>query len=117
VDLNLSHGSFDTHRVLEVRGEVDVHSAPQLRDRVIDLLDDGALAVVVDLNKLSFIDSTGLGALVAALNRANDRNATLLLACSSERILRLFTITGLDQLFTIHPSAADAAAALAAASE
>jgi anti-sigma B factor antagonist len=87
--------------VVAVRGEVDVYAAPALRDGLTDLLQDGGM-VVVDLTDVGFLDSTGLGALVAARTAAENRGAALTLVCTHERILKLFTITGLDGVFRIY---------------
>ncbi len=106
MDLSLTEHAVDQHVVLEVRGEVDVHSAPDLRDRLISVLDAGNQSVVVDLSWLSFIDSTGLGALVAARNHANTAGASLPLVCKTERLLKVFRITGLHEVFQIYPSLA-----------
>ena len=106
MDLSLNERTVDQHVVIEVRGEVDVHSAPELRDRLIEVLDAGHSSVVVDLSWLSFIDSTGLGALVAARNHANSTGATLRLVCKTERLLKVFRITGLHEVFEIHPTLA-----------
>jgi anti-sigma B factor antagonist len=104
MDLILNEREVDSHAVIEVRGEVDVHSAPQLRDRLIEVLDAGNSSVVVDLSWLQFIDSTGLGALVAALNHANSVGAKFRLVCKAERLLKVFRITGLDEVFQIQPT-------------
>ncbi|MDQ2836292.1 MAG: STAS domain-containing protein [Actinomycetota bacterium] len=106
MDLSLSEHAIDQHVILEVRGEVDVHSAPQLRDRLIEVFDAGKSSVVVDLSWLSFIDSTGLGALVAARNHANNLQASLRLVCKTERLLKVFRITGLHEVFQIYPTVA-----------
>jgi anti-sigma B factor antagonist len=111
VDLSLTERTVDQHVVVEVHGEADVHTAPELRDRLISVLDSGHSSVVADLSWLSFIDSTGLGALVAARNHANATGASLRLVCSSERLLKVFRITGLDEVFEIHPTLAQATTA------
>ncbi|HEX8305227.1 MAG TPA: STAS domain-containing protein [Jatrophihabitans sp.] len=87
--------------VLEVRGEVDLHSAAQLQDRLLQVI-AGGQSVVVDLTGLSFLDSTGLGVLVAARNQAQQAGAQLRLVCTSDRMLKLFRITGLDAVFEIY---------------
>jgi anti-sigma B factor antagonist len=110
VDLSLSERTVANYLVVEVRGEVDVHSAPQLRDRLTKLIDSGETAIVVDLGWLAFIDSTGLGALVAVRNEALAKSATLRLACKSERVLKIFRITGLDNVFEIFPTVEQAIA-------
>jgi len=97
--------------IVAVSGEVDVYDAPALRDGLTDLLhEDGS--VIVDLTEVGFLDSTGLGALVAARTAAQKCGASLPLVCTHQRILKLFTITGLDGVFTIHDTVEDALAAL-----
>lgn len=108
MNLNLTERAVEPHVIVEVRGEVDVHSAPELHDRLIQVLNSGAASVVVDLSWLSFIDSTGLGALVAARNHANDSGASLRLVCKTERLLKVFRITGLHEVFKIYPTVAQA---------
>jgi anti-sigma B factor antagonist len=97
--------------VVAVTGEVDVYAAPALREGLTDLLQDGG-SVIVDLTEVGFLDSTGLGALVTARTAAETRGAALLLVCTHERILKLFTITGLDGVFTIHETVEAALASL-----
>lgn len=92
---------------MAVSGEVDVYSAPALRDGLTELLEAGS-SVVVDLTEVGFLDSTGLGALVAARTAAAEKGACLPLVCTHQRILKLFTITGLDGVFSIHPNVAEA---------
>jgi len=104
VDLSLNQSTVDAHVVVEVRGEVDVHSAPQLRDRLIEVIDDGNNVVLVDLSGLAFIDSTGLGALVEAMKHAKSKQSSLRIVCAVERVLRLFRITGLHAIFAIYPT-------------
>ena len=108
MDLILNEHAVDSHEVVEVRGEVDVHSAPQLRDRLTEIIDEGKASVVVDLSWLQFIDSTGLGALVAALNHANAAGTKFCLVCKAERLLKVFRITGLHEVFEIHPTVEEA---------
>ncbi|MGH8862708.1 MAG: STAS domain-containing protein [Jatrophihabitantaceae bacterium] len=97
--------------VVGVNGEVDVYAAPALRDGLTELLQNGT-SVVVDLTRVGFLDSTGLGALVAARTTAAERGASLPLVCTHRRILKLFTITGLDDVFAIHDTVDDAIAGL-----
>jgi anti-sigma B factor antagonist len=110
VDLSVSANEAASQTIVEVRGDVDVHSAPQLRNRLTDVIDSGSKLVIVDLSKLDFIDSTGLGALVAVRNHGSDTESTLRLVCASERLLKLFRITGLHEVFDIYaniPSAVE----------
>lgn len=108
MDIALNTHDESGHTVLAVSGEVDVYTAPNLRDRVTALLDAGKHQLVVDLGAVEFIDSTGLGVLVGALNRARELGGSLELVCSQERVLKLLRITGLDTVFNLHDSVAAA---------
>ena len=94
--------------VLRVAGEIDVYTAPELRERVISLIDDGTLHVIVDLRNVDFLDSTGLGALVGSLKRLRVRDGSLELVTSGGRIKQVFQITGLTRAFALHSSVPDA---------
>jgi anti-sigma B factor antagonist len=96
--------------VLDVLGEVDVYSAPELRERLSELVNISEPSLVVNLSEVTFLDSTGIGTLVAGLNRAVQFGGTLTLVCDQERILKLFRITGLDTVFAIRPSVEEALA-------
>ncbi|PZS29824.1 MAG: anti-sigma factor antagonist [Pseudonocardiales bacterium] len=104
MELSVSQQSVGEYPVLAVRGEVDVYSAPTLADGLNTLLDSGTKPVIVDLTEVGFLDSTGLGVLVAARTAAVDAGRALPIACGHERILKLFKITGLDAVFDIHPT-------------
>ncbi|MCI0344656.1 MAG: STAS domain-containing protein [Chloroflexi bacterium] len=88
--------------VLGVTGEVDVATAPRLREQLIALVADGHHRIVVDLEGVDFLDSTGLGVLVGALKRVRTHDGDLSLVCTKPRILRGFEITGLTRVFAIH---------------
>jgi anti-sigma B factor antagonist len=103
VELSVSKSGTDAVPVVAVSGEVDVYAAPTLREGLTDLLQEGR-SVVVDLTEVGFLDSTGLGALVAARTSASEHGAELPLVCTHQRILKLFTITGLDGVFKIYDS-------------
>lgn len=94
--------------VLRVAGEIDVYTAPELRQRVIHLLDNGSLHIIADLCGVDFLDSTGLGALVGSLKRLRMRGGSLKLVTGGGRILQIFRITGLTHAFALHSSVSDA---------
>lgn len=94
--------------VLRIAGEVDLYSAPQLRDRVIQLLADGIRHIVADLREVDFLDSTGLGALVGSLKRLREQGGSLSIVTSAGRIPQLFHLTGLVRVFTLRQSVAEA---------
>jgi anti-sigma B factor antagonist len=90
--------------VLRIGGEVDVYSAPQLRDRIIQLRADGIRHVIADLREVDFMDSTGLGALVGSLKRLREQDGSLKLVTGPGRIARLLGLTGLDRVFPLSQS-------------
>jgi anti-sigma B factor antagonist len=100
IDLDLARREHGTWRVLEVHGEVDAYSAPQLREALREMDGQGA-RILVDLNGVDFMDSSGLGVLIGALKRARERDGELALVCTGQTLLRLLAITGLDRVFTI----------------
>ncbi|MBX3314460.1 MAG: STAS domain-containing protein [Actinobacteria bacterium] len=102
MDLRLDVTAHGEWSVLRVGGEVDVATAPRLREQLIALVNDQRFLLVVDLTDVDFIDSTGLGVLIGALKRVRSRDGDLHLVCNEPRILRVFEITGLDQVFRIH---------------
>ncbi len=104
MELSLTTRTVGEHTVLDVGGEVDVYTAPRLRERLVELVDGGSRHVVVDLGRVDFLDSTGLGVLVGGLKRLRAANGTFGLVCSKEPLLKIFRITALDQVFPIHPS-------------
>lgn len=104
MDLTLDVREAGRFTIVEVGGEVDVYTSPRLRERAVEAVDAGARDLVVDLRKVEFLDSTGLGALVAVLKRVRGREGTLRLVCSRDDILKIFRITGLDKVLPIHDS-------------
>ena len=104
MELSLATRAHGDHTVLEVGGEVDVYTAPRLRERLIELVDGGATQVVVDLGRVDFLDSTGLGVLVGALKRLRAAGGGLSLVCDKEPLLKIFRITALDQVFPLFPT-------------
>lgn len=104
MELSLATRTVAEHTVLEVGGEVDVYTAPRLRERLVELVDAGSRNVVVDLGRVDFLDSTGLGVLVGALKRLRAAGGTFALVCSKEPLLKIFRITALDQVFPIFTS-------------
>ena len=95
-------------RVVAVRGEVDLFTAPEFKQRVNAAIEAGVSLVVVDLNEASFIDSSSLGILISAHKRLKMRGDQLAIVCSVPAILNTFSITGLDGVLAIEPSRDDA---------
>jgi anti-sigma B factor antagonist len=110
VDLSLSTRAERGRTVVEVTGEIDVYTAPKLREQLAELVDSGRHDIVVDMQGVEFLDSTGLGVLVGGLKRVKQHDGSMNLVCTQERILKIFRITGLTKVFPIHDSVAAAVA-------
>jgi len=102
--------------LITVGGELDMKASPKLRRTIDHALENEISLLVVDLTDATFIDSTGIGALVAALKRLTTEGGSLEIACSEPNLLRIFELTGLDRLLSIHPSRREALGAFAGAS-
>lgn len=110
MDLGLEVKERDGSAVLAVTGEVDVATVPRLREQLHGLVAQGTNRIVVDLDGVDFLDSTGLGVLVGALKRVRSNDGELTLACTQPRIRKVFEVTGLDNVFTLYDSVDEAVA-------
>ena len=104
----------DTH-VIELGGEIDLYTAPEFKERMTEIIEEGKTRMVVDLSQATFIDSTTLGVLVGGVKRLRPAGGSLALVCTDENIVKIFEITGLDRVFPIHASRDEALADVAGA--
>ena len=98
--------------VISLAGEVDLYTAPEFKQQLLEVIAQGAREVIVDLTNTTFIDSTTLGVLVGGVKRLRPNDGQLSLVCSDRNITKIFEITGLDRVFTIHATRDDALAKL-----
>lgn len=96
--------------MLEVGGEVDLSTAASLRARIDEIVASGTRRLVVDLTAVGFMDSSGLSALVAGMKAMRAAAGEMTLACGTDSILKVFSVTGLDRVFAIRRSVAEAIA-------
>ena len=109
----LTEESLDPDRhVVAVRGEIDLFTAPELKQKLTDAIESGKNRIVVDLSDTTFLDSTALGVLIGAVKRLRSREGALVIVNVDQNIAKTFEITGLDQIFTILSTRDDAIAAL-----
>jgi anti-sigma B factor antagonist len=109
VDLGLKVEERGDVAVLAVSGEVDVATVPRLREQLHGLVASGTPRIVVDLDAVDFLDSTGLGVLVGALKRVRANGGELALVCTAPRIRKVFEVTGLTKVFALFDSVDEAA--------
>jgi anti-sigma B factor antagonist len=105
---DIAEREVDGLPVVSVSGEIDVATAPGLRDRLHELLAAGRATIVVDLLAVTFLDSTALGVLVGVMKRCRAAGGDLRLVIDERRIIKVFEITGLADVFAIFPETAPA---------
>ena len=105
MDLTLATREVGDRTIVLVGGEIDVYTAPRLRDTITELVAAGRYDLVIDMTGVEFLDSTGLGVLVGGLKKVRAQDGSLELVCNQERLLKIFRITGLAKVFVIHADA------------
>ncbi|HEV2086930.1 MAG TPA: STAS domain-containing protein [Cryptosporangiaceae bacterium] len=93
--------------VVRVSGEIDMLTAPRLRDEVTPLVTTSGADIVVDLDQVTFLGSNGLGVLVELSQQADAAGSLLRLVCANRTVTRPLTLTGLDQVLELHDSHQD----------
>ena len=96
--------------VISLAGEVDLYTAPEFKQQLLDVISKGGKEVIVDFSDTTFIDSTTLGVLVGGVKRLRTNDGQLSLVCSDRNITKIFEITGLDRVFSIYPTRDEAIA-------
>jgi anti-sigma B factor antagonist len=105
------HSDTQGFTVIEVGGEIDVYTAPKLREKLISLVEAGSYQLIVNMEGVEFLDSTGLGVLVGGLKRVRAQDGWIDIICTQSRILRIFKITGLNKVFNIYDTVPESIAA------
>jgi anti-sigma B factor antagonist len=108
MNLDLETSKQGETSVVSLRGEIDVYTAPRLRQALIDLVEGGAKDIVVDMDRVDFLDSTGLGVLVGGLKRVKSNEGEMKLVVTQDRIMKIFDITGLAKVFPVFGSLPEA---------
>jgi anti-sigma B factor antagonist len=110
-DINTEQLGPDAY-VISLVGEVDLYTAPEFKQKLLEVIGQGGRDVIVDFSDTTFIDSTTLGVLVGGVKRLRTNDGQLSLVCNDRNITKIFEITGLDRVFSIHETRAEALAAL-----
>ena len=107
MQLDLSTRRHGDRAVVRVGGEIDLETAPQLGDHALEALRDVSPHLVIDLSDVTFMDSTGLKVLVTVRQRADLAGGSLAVTGASRTVLRLLSLTGLDQAFPLYDTVED----------
>ena len=106
-EINTEQLASDAY-VISLAGEVDLYTAPELKQQLLDVIGQGGKDVFVDFSETTFIDSTTLGVLVGGIKRLRPNGGQLTLVCNDRNITKIFEITGLDKVFPIYASRSEA---------
>ncbi|HEY3415031.1 MAG TPA: STAS domain-containing protein [Armatimonadota bacterium] len=98
--------------VVTVQGEVDVYTAPRLKEEIHHSIDAGCTHLAIDLSGVAYMDSSGLGVLIGALKRVREEGGDLILSAPNPRIARIMDVTGLSRIFNVHSATDEAVATL-----
>jgi anti-sigma B factor antagonist len=107
----------DDSYVISLAGEVDLYTAPEFKQQLLEVISQGAKSVIVDFTDTTFIDSTTLGVLVGGVKRLRTSGGRLALVCADRNITKIFEITGLDRVFTIYSTRVEAVDQVAASGQ
>lgn len=88
---------------VQLRGEIDVYTAPALREKLIPLTEQAGNNIKVDLEEISYLDSTGLGAFIHAYKSSKQHNSEIEIIHVKDRVFRLFQVTGLNDIMEVVP--------------
>jgi anti-sigma B factor antagonist len=101
MELSIDAGEHDGWQVVTVTGEIDLYTAPTLRDALGSAVDGGADRVAVDLRPVGFMDSMGLGVLIGSRRRLTERGGAFALICEEGPVRRVLDVSGLTKVFDV----------------
>jgi anti-sigma B factor antagonist len=101
MDLSIDSGHHGGWRVISVGGEIDLYTAPALREALIAEVEAGAERLAVDLRQVGFMDSMGLGVLIGTRRRLNERDAAFALICQEGAVRRVLDVSGMTKVFDV----------------
>ncbi len=103
MDLTIESSSIKGIPVLILSGECDVYTAPKLKSKLIDVIDEGNRNIVIDCRGIEFMDSSGLGVLVGSLKRIQGLGGGMIavIAKQKSKVEQIFRVTGLGKVFNV----------------
>lgn len=95
VNLKVNTKMVKRRPVLTLEGEIDVYTYPVLNESLLELIKEGQNSIILDMEKVSYIDSTGLGVLANSANKLMQKNGELRVICSQPQLIKVFSVSGL----------------------
>jgi anti-sigma B factor antagonist len=112
--MNISQRLLDSNiTLIQLDGRLDARSSPHVRATLQELLENDRLKIIIDLDKVPFIDSSGSAALVSGLRMARTKGGNIALSGAQSQAQIVFRLTMLDRVFPVHPTYQEAAQSLA----
>ena len=103
MDIKVNTRPLDSRAyAVEVQGDIDVYTSPRVKETINELIDQGHFNMVINLEGVRYIDSTGLGVLIGALKKVREKSGKIVLICTNPQIRKIFNITGLIKIFDIY---------------
>lgn len=102
MDIKIDVQDKEYCNILSVHGDVDVYTSPKVKEAINALIEKEVFSIVVNLEDVRYVDSTGLGVLIGALKRLKEHNGSIVLVCTNPQIKKIFQITGLVKIFSIY---------------
>lgn len=109
--LEISSERVERATIVHLKGEIDLRTSPQLREALINLLEDVSGKIVLDLAGVSYVDSSGVGTIVELKRRVMRAKGDVILVALQQRVRSLFEITRLDKFFILVDTIEEALAA------
>lgn len=106
--MNIQTETQDRFLVVRLEGDVDAYSSSKIKDELLGLIDRGSSSMVVDVSKVPYMDSSGLGMLVTVLKNINKKHGVLRLTGLNEDLRNIFRLTRLDKVFQIYETVPEA---------
>lgn len=101
MNLTINIDEKNKQAIMTLKGEIDIYTAPKLKEQLNELVGESKADVIVDLKGVTYMDSTGLGTFVSGLKHAKESDAKLKLIRANDRLIRLFQVTGLDSVIDV----------------
>ncbi|PKR77005.1 anti-anti-sigma factor [Halalkalibacillus sediminis] len=101
MNLHIDDFQDGNQTIVKLTGEIDAYTAPQLKGKLLELVEEPGAEVHVDMQKVNYMDSTGLGVFISALKASKEKESTFKLVNLQENVYRLFNITGLNEVIDI----------------
>jgi anti-sigma B factor antagonist len=101
LDIKVETKQIKNSHIISVQGEIDVYTSPRVKETINELIEKENYNLIINLEEVRYIDSTGLGVLIGALKKVREHNGSINLICTNPQIKKIFNITGLVKIFGI----------------